>query len=54
MADVRITNGDSEAYVPESAAAVYEANGWTVEDDGSSEEKPAAKKTAAKKTNEEG
>jgi hypothetical protein len=36
-ADVKITNGDMEAWVTARAAQTYERHGWTVVDDGSSE-----------------
>jgi hypothetical protein len=49
---VKITSPDGdEAHVHPSSVAAYERRGWTVEDDGSSEQ---PKKTAAKKTEKEG
>jgi hypothetical protein len=37
---VRITKGDTEATVIESSLKVYERNGWTRADDGSSDAAP--------------
>ena len=56
-ADVKITNGDLEAWVTARSAQAFARHGWTVADDGSSEseaaeaeEKPKpAKKTTSRK-----
>jgi hypothetical protein len=52
--EVRLTKDDMEAFVMEESVKAYERIGWTRADDGSSEKKPAVKKPAAKKTDEEG
>jgi hypothetical protein len=38
---IKITNGDEEGYALESSLAMWERNGWTRADDGSSEEEAA-------------
>lgn len=57
--EVEITKGDLKAKVLKESVAAWKRNGWTVADDGSSDEAPApveepqqapAKKAAAKKT----
>ena len=39
--NVKITNGDMEAWVTPGSAKAYERHGWTVVDDGSSEPEAA-------------
>ena len=52
--NITISKDGSEATIPEASWPVYERNGWTRADDGSSGKSKAAKKTSAKKTDEEG
>lgn len=51
---VKITKGDSEATIQESSLKVYERNGWTRADDGSSEAGPPETVPPAAGKTEEG